>query len=104
MQDNIYKAALKQTYLMYRLLNGTFSKAIANGVDVLKERMGDFYTDYLKNLKLANCDILTVFSGIHYLPLDKQNFLNVQCFINSLESSYPIISHISFLFHNSLIW
>lgn len=59
---------------------------------------------YLKTLKLAHCDILNIFSGIQYLPLDKQTFLNVQCFINLLECNYPIIKHTAFLYNEHLIW
>ncbi|KAF5280704.1 hypothetical protein FQR65_LT15014 [Abscondita terminalis] len=103
--DTIYKAVLKQAYSMYRLFSGTYSSTERHSnVTALRTKLDHFYSAYLKTLKLTNCDILNVFSGIHFLPLDKQNFLNVQCFINALECNYPIVKNVSFLFNDSLIW
>ncbi|KAJ8974137.1 hypothetical protein NQ317_004503 [Molorchus minor] len=74
-QDNVYEAVLKQAYYMYRLFYGTFKsiKDVAN----LMMTLEIFYKTYL--------------------PLDKQTFLKVQCFINLLESTYPIIQHTAYL-------
>ncbi|KAF5296062.1 hypothetical protein FQA39_LY12684 [Lamprigera yunnana] len=103
--DTIYKAVLKQAYSMYRLFSGTYTSTEKQGnVTTLRTKLEHFYSAYLKTLKLTNCDILNVFSGIHFLPLDKQNFLNVQCFINALECNYPLVQYVSFLFNDSLIW
>lgn len=124
MQDNVYLAVLKQAYLMYRLFSGTCERTIeTDNVEVLKNKLDHFFTavslilrlirllttfvcffQYLKALKLANCDILNIFSGIQYLPLDKQTFLNVQCFINLLECNFSIIKHTAFLYNEHLIW
>ncbi|KAF2883661.1 hypothetical protein ILUMI_22533 [Ignelater luminosus] len=103
--DTVYEAVLKQAYLMYRLFAGTFcSTEKKSDVSHLRNKLEHFFSAYLKTLKLTHCDILNVFAGIHFLPLDKQNFLNVQCFINSLECNYPMIRYVSFLFNDSLIW
>lgn len=103
--DTVYRAILKQAYCMYRLFSGTYSSTEQqHSITTLRSKLEHFYSAYLKTLNLTNCDILNVFSGIHFLPLDKQNFLNVQCFINALECNYPIIEYVSFLFNDSLIW
>ncbi|XP_057650885.1 vacuolar fusion protein CCZ1 homolog [Diorhabda carinulata] len=101
-EDNVYESILKQAYLMYRLFWNTFEsvKDIGN----LKKTLELFYRAYIQNMKLANADILNILSGIQYLPLDKQTFLKVQCFINCLESNYGIIKYTSFLFNDHLIW
>lgn len=55
-------------------------------------------------MKLAHADILNVFCGIQYLPLDELTFLKVQCLINALECDFPIIEHTAFLYNDHLIW
>ncbi|KAK5639874.1 hypothetical protein RI129_010685 [Pyrocoelia pectoralis] len=103
--DTVYRAILKQAYCMYRLFSGTYSSTEQqHSITTLRSKLEHFFSAYLKTLNLTNCDILNVFAGIHFLPLDKQNFLNVQCFINALECNYPIIEYVSFLFNDSLIW
>ncbi|XP_072399139.1 vacuolar fusion protein CCZ1 homolog [Diabrotica undecimpunctata] len=100
--DSVYEAILKQSYYVYRLFWNTFESS--KDITSLKTSLDVFYRMYLQSIKLANADILNVFSGIQYLPLDKQTFLKVQCFVNSLESTYGIIQHSSFLYNDYLIW
>lgn len=101
-EDSVYQALLKQAYLMYRLFWGTFRDA--KNTDALKMTLELFYRAYLQSMKLANADILNMFSGIQYLPLDKDCFLKVQTFVNCLESTYDFIIHTSFLYNDYLIW
>ncbi|XP_044269860.1 vacuolar fusion protein CCZ1 homolog [Tribolium madens] len=104
-QDNVYEAVLKQAYYTYRLFWDTFEHTVENhDVGTLKTRLENFYKAYLKTLKLGHADILNVFHGIQYLPLDKLTFLKVQCFINSLECEYPEIEYTAFLYNDHLIW
>ncbi|CAG9859604.1 unnamed protein product [Phyllotreta striolata] len=101
-EDNVYEALLKQAYLMYRLFWGTFKDA--KNTDSLKMTLEVFYRAYLQTIKLANADVLNMFSGIQYLPVDKHCFLKVQTFVNCLESSYDFIENASFLYNDYLIW
>lgn len=59
---------------------------------------------YLKTLKLTNADVLNIFSGFQYLPLDSQTFLKVQSVLNLVESSFPIIEFTTFLYNDHIIW
>ncbi|CAG9768042.1 unnamed protein product [Ceutorhynchus assimilis] len=105
LQDNVYEAALKQAYYMYRLFWGTFQNTLdKNDLDTLKLRMEIFFTAYLKSIKISNLDILTIFGGIQYLPLDRQTFLNIQCFVNFIESKWNYIAHTAFLYNEHIIW
>nr|XP_023019873.1 vacuolar fusion protein CCZ1 homolog [Leptinotarsa decemlineata] len=101
-QDNVYEAMLKQAYYMYRLFWGTFQSV--KDLSTLKMNIEIFYRTYLQSLKLPQADILNVFCGIQYLPLDKQTFLKVQCFVNLLESTFPIVPHTAFFYNEHLIW
>nr|CAI5860086.1 unnamed protein product [Callosobruchus analis] len=101
-QDNVYEALLKQSYYVFRLFWNTFKSY--KDMAALKVKLEKFFNPYLKCLNLAYADILDIFNGIQYLPLDKNTFLKVQCFVNHLESSYPEITHTAVLYNDHLIW
>ncbi|XP_030756051.1 vacuolar fusion protein CCZ1 homolog [Sitophilus oryzae] len=104
-QDNVYEAILSQAYYMYRLFWGTLEQTLVTGnADILRNRLDTFFNAYLKTVKLSNADILNLYGGIQYLPLDRQTFLKVQCFVNLLESSYGCIEEITFLYNEHVIW
>ncbi|XP_050315800.1 vacuolar fusion protein CCZ1 homolog [Anthonomus grandis grandis] len=105
LQENVYSPVLKQMYYMYRLFWGTLEDTFQkSGVDVLKGRLETFFNAYLKSLKIEHVDILSIFRGMQYLPLDKQTFLKVQCFVNALESKWQNIAHSAFLYNEHVIW
>ena len=62
------------------------------------------FLQYLLTLKLNQSDVLDVFNGIHFLPLDKNTYLRIQCFINLLEANHPQIKYSSFLYNDQLVW
>ena len=59
---------------------------------------------YFLGLKLGQADILDIFNGIHFLPLDKNTYLRIQCFINLLEANFPQITYTAFLYNDQLVW
>ncbi|MEE6518238.1 hypothetical protein FKM82_029106 [Ascaphus truei] len=87
--DKVYTSVLQQCYRMYKLFNGTFIKAMeTGGVAILKVRLEKFFHRYLQTLHLQSCDLLDVFSGISFFPLDKMTYLKIQSFINRVEEFY----------------
>ncbi|XP_060526043.1 vacuolar fusion protein CCZ1 homolog isoform X2 [Cylas formicarius] len=105
LQDNIYEARLKQAYYMYRLFCDCILKSIEDShEEILKSRLELFFNAYLVNMNLSNCDILDLLLGIQYMPLDKQTFLNVQCFISMLECKFDFIERCLFLYNEHVIW
>uniref|UniRef100_A0A8C8YMI5 Vacuolar fusion protein CCZ1 homolog n=1 Tax=Prolemur simus TaxID=1328070 RepID=A0A8C8YMI5_PROSS len=84
--DKVYSSVLQQCYSMYKLFNGTFLKAMDDGgVKLLKERLEKFFHRYLQTLHLQSCDLLDIFGGISFFPLDKMTYLKIQSFINRME-------------------
>jgi len=59
---------------------------------------------YLLSLKLNNSDILDVFQGLQFLPLDKITFLKVQCFMNLVEAMFTQIKYTAFLYNDQIVW
>lgn len=106
-QDRVYEAILQQAYRMFQLFNGTFASILertGNNVKVLQQRLEHFYVRFLQTLRLPQGDILDIFSGIHFMPLDKNTYLHVQCFINLLEASFSSIKYTAFLYNDQLVW
>ncbi|KAK6170284.1 hypothetical protein SNE40_018709 [Patella caerulea] len=106
-QDSVYQAVLLQTYKMFKLFNGTFTNILArsnNDVESLKKRLDHFFSRYLLTLKLHQSDLLDVFNGIYFLPLDKNTYLQIQCLINRLEATFPIVKYTAFLYNDQLVW
>lgn len=104
-QDNIYLCVLKQAYQMFRLFMGTFQSILEKfGIDNLKRRISHFYTRYIHTMAIAQADILDVFNGIVFLPLDKNTFLKVNCLVNLLEATLTEIRCTVFLYNDQLVW
>ncbi|XP_029432713.1 vacuolar fusion protein CCZ1 homolog isoform X1 [Rhinatrema bivittatum] len=103
--DKVYSSVLHQCYCMYKLFNGTFLKTMEDGgVAVLKERLEKFFHRYLQTLHLQSCDLLDIFGGISFFPLDKMTYLKIQSFINRMEESLSIVKYTAFLYNDQLIW
>ncbi|XP_070951462.1 vacuolar fusion protein CCZ1 homolog B isoform X5 [Macaca nemestrina] len=103
--DKVYSSVLQQCYSMYKLFNGTFLKAMEDGgLELLKERLEKFFHRYLQTLHLQSCDLLDIFGGISFFPLDKMTYLKIQSFINRMEESLSIVKYTAFLYNDQLIW
>ncbi|XP_012860865.1 vacuolar fusion protein CCZ1 homolog [Echinops telfairi] len=103
--DKVYSSVLQQCYSMYKLFNGTFLRAMEDGgVKLLKERLEKFFHRYLQTLHLQSCDLLDIFGGISFFPLDKMTYLKIQSFINRVEESLSIVKYTAFLYNDQLIW
>uniref|UniRef100_A0A4X2LQA8 CCZ1/INTU/HSP4 first Longin domain-containing protein n=1 Tax=Vombatus ursinus TaxID=29139 RepID=A0A4X2LQA8_VOMUR len=75
--DKVYSSVLQQCYSMYK---------------------------YLQTLHLQSCDLLDIFGGISFFPLDKMTYLKIQSFINKMEESLNIVKYTAFLYNDQLIW
>uniref|UniRef100_A0A3P9LTD5 CCZ1/INTU/HSP4 first Longin domain-containing protein n=1 Tax=Oryzias latipes TaxID=8090 RepID=A0A3P9LTD5_ORYLA len=104
--EEIYWSKLvRQCYSMYKLFNGPFSRAMeAGGVELLMQKLEKFFYRYLQTLHLQSCDLLDVFGGISFFPLDKMTYLKIQSFVNRVEESLSLIKYTAFLYNDQLIW
>ncbi|XP_065202238.1 vacuolar fusion protein CCZ1 homolog [Planococcus citri] len=106
--DDVYHSLVKQAYEMYKLFVGPFSSFLnsdQNGVQILKTKLQQFFTRYLPVLKIANCDIIDVFEGMQFLPLDKKTYLHAQSFMNLFQSTFgDEIHYAMFLVRQHLVW
>uniref|UniRef100_A0A7N6AHT1 CCZ1/INTU/HSP4 first Longin domain-containing protein n=1 Tax=Anabas testudineus TaxID=64144 RepID=A0A7N6AHT1_ANATE len=102
---SIYFVCLDFVYFLWNLFNGTFSRAMeAGGVELLTQKLEKFFYRYLQTLHLQFCDLLDVFAGISFFPLDKMTYLKIQSFVNRVEESLSLIKYTAFLYNDQLIW
>uniref|UniRef100_A0A669DZC4 CCZ1 homolog, vacuolar protein trafficking and biogenesis associated n=1 Tax=Oreochromis niloticus TaxID=8128 RepID=A0A669DZC4_ORENI len=76
----------------------------AGGVELLMQKLEKFFYRYLQTLHLQSCDLLDVFGGISFFPLDKMTYLKIQSFVNRVEESLSLIKYTAFLYNDQLIW
>uniref|UniRef100_A0A8C5FSC0 CCZ1 homolog, vacuolar protein trafficking and biogenesis associated n=1 Tax=Gadus morhua TaxID=8049 RepID=A0A8C5FSC0_GADMO len=87
------------------LFNGTFGRAMeAGGVELLIPKLEKFFYRYLQTLHLQSCDLLDVFGGISFFPLDKMTYLKIQSFVNRVEENLRLVKYTAFLYNDQLIW
>lgn len=106
-QNPVFLAVLRQAYLAAKLFLGPFQRLIdkENGSpDLLKKKLDFFFTKYLLTLNLKKCDIIDLFQGVQFLPLDKPTFLHAHCFINLVEANFPVVQYSVLLFNEQLVW
>ncbi|XP_072044542.1 vacuolar fusion protein CCZ1 homolog [Amphiura filiformis] len=104
-QDSVFQAVLAHAYKLFKLFMGTFTSIVENnGLEQLKHRLGHFYSRYLATLRLNMSDILEIHNGIQFLPLDKNTYLRIQCFINLIEATFSQIKYAAFLYNDQLVW
>ncbi|XP_017303685.1 vacuolar fusion protein CCZ1 homolog [Diaphorina citri] len=100
-QNEIYSCVLKQMYRECKMFISTFS---TQSHDSLLTQLDEFYEKYLPTLRIQNCDILDLFQGIQFLPLDKMTFLHIQSCINLMQAMFPFVKYSMFLCHEQLVW
>ncbi|XP_065331648.1 vacuolar fusion protein CCZ1 homolog [Cloeon dipterum] len=101
--DSVYLAVLKQCHLMFQLFNGNLT-CLADNPTQIKNMLDQFYSRFIPTLKLQHSDLLDIFAGMQFLPLDANTFLHVQCLVNKVEASFPTVHSSAILFNDQLVW
>jgi len=70
----------------------------------LKEKVKVFMDNFLPTIRFEHIDLFDTLRGIHFLPVDKNVYLKIQCFINSIENTFPKIKYSTFLYRDHLVW
>ncbi|OQR70131.1 vacuolar fusion protein CCZ1-like [Tropilaelaps mercedesae] len=104
-QDAVYQAVLRRLYTLFRCFQATFAELAAErGVNNLRKKLDSHFSNVLPRLKLQHCDILDIFQGVHFLPLDRAAFLQVHSFVGGLEMAFPVVKYTAFLCNDQLVW
>ncbi|CAG4971775.1 unnamed protein product [Colias eurytheme] len=99
-EPSIMKDFLISSYKMFRMFVGLYGQIPPEETYNICET---FFTPYISSRDISN-DISNVIQGISYLPLEKNSFFSVICFIDLLEVNYPEFKCVSFVYNDQLIW
>ncbi|CAL4128028.1 unnamed protein product, partial [Meganyctiphanes norvegica] len=104
-QDSVLKANLINLYRAFTLQHASYSHVLAEGdVDSLRSTIRDFFSSYISLVDLSCGDIINIWSGVSFLPLDRQTFLRIHCCLSLLQASHPCIKHTAFFYNSSVVW
>lgn len=94
-----------KAYHMYRLFNGPMQQTLdGRGREALIDRLEAFFPSYLAHIDVPSQDLLDAFNGIQFLPLDKNTYLSIQCFVNATEMAFPQVKYTVVLHNDRLVW
>eukprot|EP01135_Chromosphaera_perkinsii_P003423 Nk52_evm47s242 gene=Nk52_evmTU47s242 len=103
-KDSVLHSILEQAYKAFRLFNGTLMYVLEMyGLRTLKHKLSLFFQQYLATINFQRLDLLNSLDGIQFLPLDRNTYLSIQCFINMTEERFKVIRHSAFLFNDYLV-
>ena len=105
--DSVLLGVLERAHNMFSLfLGGLYSLLETNkeDVEVLKDRTSHFYTRYMATLRLENSNVLDMWGGLQYLPLEAEPFLRVQTLVTKAQEMFTDIHSSLFLQQGQLVW
>ncbi|CAG9786775.1 unnamed protein product [Diatraea saccharalis] len=100
LNPSVMNDLLVSAYKMFKLFMGPFKDIPIEDIYSLCD---EFFTPYIMSKNLTN-DISNVIQGVSYLPLDKNSFFKIVCFIDLLEVTYPDFKCVAFVYNDQLIW
>lgn len=104
-QDVILRARLISLYHSFTLQHASFASVlISTGLQGLRSTLNTFVNSYVSSVDMSSGDILAVWSGVSFLPLDRQTFLRIHCCLSLLQASFPNISHTAFFYNHHVVW
>jgi len=74
-----------------------------DGPAALRELLSRFMNEYMPVLSLSSWDVFSVIDGISFMPVDRNVWLTVQCFLNQAQSSFVEIKYAAFFFNHQLV-
>ena len=71
---------------------------------VASEKLRQFLPGVILNINWERADLFTTLKGCHFLPVDKNVYLQLQRFISSTEDMFPQIKYTTCTFKDHLMW
>ena len=99
------QSLLEQMCETFTFFHGSFARFLdIYGADALRAAARAYFLAYVRTVDFGNLDLLASVRGIQYLPVDKNAYLRIQCFVNAVEFAFPQVAHTAFLYHDHLVW
>ncbi|XP_050679830.1 vacuolar fusion protein CCZ1 homolog [Leptidea sinapis] len=99
-EPSVMQDVLISAYRMFRMFVGLLKDISPENI---YEVCDNFFNPFISSKEVKN-ELSNVIQGINYLPLEKNSFFKVICFIDLLEINYPDFKCVSFIYNDQLIW
>ncbi|KYQ91083.1 hypothetical protein DLAC_07987 [Tieghemostelium lacteum] len=108
----ILKRVAQQVYSMWTLFNGPLLKLPQDkqpiNYEQLRKRVDQFLKPYIQQMAFDQLDIFNSLDGIRFLPLNKNVYLTLISYVNSIEcnfqSTIPSFKFGTLLYKDNIIW
>eukprot|EP01117_Protostelium_nocturnum_P014528 TRINITY_DN5536_c0_g1_i1.p1 TRINITY_DN5536_c0_g1~~TRINITY_DN5536_c0_g1_i1.p1 ORF type:complete len:476 (+),score=147.88 TRINITY_DN5536_c0_g1_i1:136-1563(+) len=105
LDDAALKSTQKRIYQIFKMFNGSFLSIIkSGGEESLKAKLAEWIPRIISSIKFDRMNLFTTFEGVHFLPVDRNVYLGVQTFVQSVENTFPCIKQTFFLQEDHLVW
>ena len=89
----ILKSKLQDVYRTFKVFHGEMERIVQEkGVENLKASLNMFLENYWKNCNFNNWNLFDILGGINFMPVQTNEFLSVQSFINQATSKFCTFS------------
>ena len=105
LKDDVLAALVRHVYKLFTLFNGRMDEIMTKfSLKTLRDKLELFIPECLQSIDFPTANVFDALHGIHFLPVNKETYLLVQCFINLTENAFPAIRSTAFLYDDHLIW
>jgi len=102
--NTLLNSIVMHIYQLFRFFNGNCEDLQKDDPQKLRDAFSEFMPLFFDDFEFSKLDIFSTLKGISFLPVNRNVYLRVQCFINSAEESFSSIKYSCFLYGNSLVW
>ena len=103
-EPGVLKQAVRQAYDAFFFMHGRLADQMKErGPEGLKTLLAGFMTAYLPALDMSQADIFGVLDGVSFLPMQRETWLQSQCFVNEAEQMFPAVCHTALFFKENLV-
>lgn len=103
--EEMLQQILRQTHALFKVLYGGIQKCLNINLARARTNLAEFLDKYLPILDLTrDVNLYYTLEGIQFLPVDRNVYLQIQCFINHCEQIFPDIEYSCFLYKDHLVW
>jgi hypothetical protein len=101
--DFVLRSVLTQLYDVFRLQYGRMETLLQQSAEILRSRLDSFFSTHQPLVRIEQCDLFSSFNGLSFVPLEKLEFLRIQCAMSHLLEDVPEISAALMLFDESVV-
>mmetsp|Transcript_14708 Transcript_14708/g.20528 ORF Transcript_14708/g.20528 Transcript_14708/m.20528 type:complete len:451 (+) Transcript_14708:29-1381(+) len=103
--DAVLHNLLRRCYQQFVLFHGKMRRRLADlGRPRLIRSFSVFLPQFLASFTFNRTPFFDAMDGLQFFPVDRNIYLQIQCFVNLIESTFPDIRETVVLYDSYLVW